>query len=80
MTDPAAIAARLTEAQKRALRQLAAETSAFMATLVIKDARRMLGSLEKLAITRRDKDYPDVHYLTPLGRAVLAELDKEPPK
>ena len=64
MTDPAAIAARLTEAQKLALDLKRAGWSA-------RCGRRDFWRLHVLGLIFLD-------WLTPLGRAVLAEIDKEP--
>ena len=74
---PAEIAAKLTPAQVRALKTHAAQKSPLLASLFVKDARRMLGSLVKLGLLKADSEYPGIKYQTPLGRAVLAALDGE---
>ena len=76
MTDPAAIAARLTEAQKRALRDFGARTFTEWRNGLDHDA------IHGLMDHRLATMYPTMAYnlisITPLGRAVLAEIDKEP--
>ena len=73
---PEQIAAKLTKSQVRALRQYVEINNPMLATLAVKDARRMLGSIEKTGIFRRDIEYLGVFHITPIGRAVLAVLDK----
>ena len=66
MTDPAAIAARLTEAQKRALREP-------------RDCSRAdFGAFAALHFNLGGKRLWGINGYTPLGSLVLAALDKEP--
>ena len=73
MTDPAAIAANLTEAQKRALRDpkgcIRSDFNALSAVA--------FDIYPKRFFVRSNFVMPPFR-LTPFGRAVLAELDKEP--
>lgn len=74
MTDPAAIAARLTEAQKRALRD--------PANCDFDDFYALSGDVFSLPLTCRVIDICEGEAKRPatlnaLGRAVLAELEKE---
>ena len=76
MTDPREIAARLTDAQKRALRDLAAHTFTEWRDHLDHDA------IHGLMDHRLATIYPTMAYnliSTPtLGRAVLAAMEKEP--
>lgn len=67
MTDPAAIAKKLTEAQKRALRDM--PNCGMYDWLDLCLAETAMG----VALIDAAPGVP----LTPLGRAVLAEIDKE---
>lgn len=72
----AEIAAKLTPAQVRTLRQYVAEKSPLLASIFIKDSRRMLESFCKMGVMRRNEQYPGVKHLTAFGCVVLLELDR----
>ena len=74
MTDPAAIAARLTEAQKRALEAFGRYGDEFLPPApraVRADVAYRLANASLLEVGRYC-----TYRITPLGRAVLAEIEK----